>query len=189
MLFRIRFVFIGLASLTAMSYLGCSPTSKVQADHVVAFQNQLKLHDDTLVLNGKPLILGASVKSWSNILGISPRYVDRAGGMWVWDSLGILVTAKHSDTGLTRHVASCWVLLRHRDVDFWPRQIYSGKIWAHTGDSLRHVSTQMAYSTWLDSSWPWAGAVPSLTSNARMRFQGNAGDNLPEALIVQGSLW
>jgi hypothetical protein len=75
-----------------------------------------------------PLTLGSKLEAWTKVLGPPSRHVDRAGGIDVWDQRGLALFWCTRFGATDPHVAALWIFFESRDVDFWPRVPYRGRI-------------------------------------------------------------
>ncbi len=87
-----------------------------------------QLIGDSLTLNGKAMPFGASLTEWTKILGKPSRKLDRSGGMVVWDSLGIAAEMLFNHPVNDQHIRRLWLVFTHSQGDFWPKQLFTGKI-------------------------------------------------------------
>ncbi len=148
---------------------------------------------DSLILNGESVRHGGPLSEWAKRLGPPTRRLDRAGGMAVWDSLGIVATMRYPFPDSAPHVAALWFTFFRRDVDFWPAQPYRGAIEYTQPEgfkggpvtfSIRRGLTRKDLAG-LDLSWRSGGDM--LANGATLRFSGDGDRDSLEVFFVQVS--
>jgi len=88
----------------------------------------LRVEEQDVVYHGTRLTLGSPLDAWTRAFGETPRYVDRDGGIFVWDNLGLAVTLRRTFPASDPHVAALRVFFVARDVDLWPRTAFRGAV-------------------------------------------------------------
>jgi hypothetical protein len=151
----------------------------------------IRMIGDTLILNGEKTLLGGPLSEWTRRFGPPSRRLDRAGGMAVWDSLGIVATMRYPFPDSAPHVAALWFTFFHRDVDFWPARPFRGAI-AYTQPrgfkdapvtfSLRRGLTRKEIEGF-DLSW--RSGTDMLADGATLRFTGDGERDSLEVFFAQ----
>lgn len=120
--FAVRALFCGGLSAILL-VAGCGHWFAPLAD-----RTELRIDENIVTYKGIRLMLGAKLGEWKRAFGEPSRYIDRAGGIYVWDDLGLAISLRlpfpHSDP----HVAALRIFFAPRDVDFWPRSVYQGAV-------------------------------------------------------------
>jgi hypothetical protein len=80
-----------------------------------------RVEGNTVIYKGARLVLGTKLEGWKRAFGEPSRYVDRAGGIYVWDDLGLAVSLRYPYPQDDPHVAALRIFFLPREVDFWPR--------------------------------------------------------------------
>ena len=88
----------------------------------------LRIDENTVTYKGMRLTLGTKLDEWKRAFGEPSRYVDRAGGIYIWDDLGLAVSLRQPFPRSDPHVAALRIFFTPRDVDFWPRSVYRGSV-------------------------------------------------------------
>lgn len=146
---------------------------------------------DSLILNGESVRLGGPLSEWAERLGPPTRRLDRAGGMAVWDSLGIVATMRYPFPDSAPHVAALWFTFFRREVDFWPARPFRGAIEYTQPEgfkggpvtfSIRRGLTRKDLAG-LDLSW--RSGEDMLADGATLRFTGDGERDSLEVLFAQ----
>jgi|GEM_PF-5935862 len=169
------------------------------------------IHGDVFDWDGSPLKIGEPLSKWFQTLGNPNRFVNRAGGMWVWDSLGLVVMGKYSDTGSTpisvRHAGCLWMLVQPMQDSSWPRKAFTSPLamtLGHQGNPGADQPLLLGPSDWrsdtlkLDgratlaqirgsrSAWPLG--FPTFSNRVSFRFSGTADEDSLQVIFFQGML-
>lgn len=89
---------------------------------------ELRIEEYQVIYHGLRLTLGTSLDEWKQALGEPSRYVDRDGGIFVWDDLGMAVSLRPIFLLKYPHVSALRIFFAPRDVDFWPRTVFRGSV-------------------------------------------------------------
>lgn len=89
---------------------------------------ELTIDEDVVTFRGARLRLGSPLSEWKRALGEPSRYVDRFGGIYVWDDLGLTVSLRALFPANDPHVAGLRIFFAPRAVDLWPRAVFRGAI-------------------------------------------------------------
>ncbi|WP_394821374.1 hypothetical protein [Pendulispora albinea] len=81
-----------------------------------------------LTVNGARMQFDAPLDEWKRVLGPSSRFVDRAGGLEVWDDLGLFVGMSYSHPKSDPHVRMIWFALQPASADMFPRKPFEGSV-------------------------------------------------------------
>jgi hypothetical protein len=138
----------------------------------------LRIEEQQVVYRGTRLTLGSRLDAWKRAFGEPSRLVDRDGGIFVWDELGLAVTLRRTFPMSDPHVASLRVFLAPRKVDLWPRAPFRGVVEVV---DRQGGATSPTTSTLLDASTTRAKLIarpegagrfglPYLTSFTILRF-------------------
>jgi hypothetical protein len=137
----------------------------------------LRIEGASLLFGGAALPLGAKLQAWSTVLGPPTRFVDRDGGIYVWDGLGMMAGLDLEFPASDPHVAALHVVFRHRDVDFWPRTPFRGRVdfvQEAVGAGARGVTGALDADTTMASiqraGLSWRDSYPSLSRHTSLRF-------------------
>lgn len=177
-----------IACAAALIALAMTTACDAKAEHATS---DIRMIGDTLILNGEKILLGGPLSVWTKRFGPPSRRLDRAGGMAVWDSLGIVATMSYPFPDSAPHVAALWFTFFHRDVDFWPARPFRGAI-AYTQPqgfkdapvtfSLRRGLTRKEING-LDLSW--RSGMDMLANGATLRFTGEGERDSLEVFFAQ----
>ena len=88
----------------------------------------LRIEEHMVTYHGARLALGSPLGEWKRALGEPSRYVDRDGGIFVWDELGLAVSLRTRFPASDPRVAALRIFFAPRDVDFRPRHVYPGAV-------------------------------------------------------------
>jgi len=153
----------------------------------------LRVEEQHVVYRGIKLTLGSPLDEWTRAFRETPRYVDRDGGIFVWDNLGLAVTLRRTFPASDPHVAALRVFFVARDVDLWPRTAFRGAVEVV---QKPNGAGETATSLRLDRAATRAGlsvpgvdhgrlGLPYLTSFTVLRFaSGHGHDGALELLSV-----
>ena len=89
---------------------------------------ELRIEEYQVIYHGLRLTLGTSLDEWKQAFGEPSRYVDRDGGIFVWDDLGVAVSLRRIFPLEDPHVSALRIFFAPRDVDFWPRTVFRGAV-------------------------------------------------------------
>jgi hypothetical protein len=89
---------------------------------------ELRIEEYQVIYRGFRLTLGTSLEEWKQAMGEPSRYVDRDGGIFVWDGLGMAVSLRRIFPLKDPHVSALRIFFASRDVDFWPRTVFRGAV-------------------------------------------------------------
>jgi hypothetical protein len=102
---------------------GCS-----RAPHAPPKKADLRIEEHTVTYAGTRLSLGSPLGEWKRAFGEPSRFVDRDGGIHIWDDLGLAVSLRTRFPASDPHVAALRIFFAARDVDFWPHHVYAGAV-------------------------------------------------------------
>jgi hypothetical protein len=146
---------------------------------------EIRMLGDSLIVNGEGARLGGPLSEWTRRLGPPSRRIDRAGGMAVWDSLGIVASMRYPFPDSVPHVAALWFTFFRRDVDFWPALPFRGSIAYRQSEGTRGKSVNLALHHGLTRKamgglgLSWRSGTDKLSDQAALRFTGpGRGDSL-----------
>jgi hypothetical protein len=108
-----------------------------------------EIEEDNLKINGAPMRFVTSVREWKQVLGPSSRQVDRAGGIEIWDDLGMFVAMSWDYPQTDPHVAAVWWTFEPHTGDFWPKHPFTGTLKVD-GSNMHAGQTEAD----LKHSWP-----------------------------------
>ncbi|MBW8888468.1 MAG: hypothetical protein JF616_11990 [Fibrobacteres bacterium] len=177
----------GLIGLIALAFpsAGASAGSPAGAAAPAPKALEIRMLGDSLIVNGEGARLGGPLSEWTRRLGPPSRRIDRAGGMAVWDSLGIVATMRYPFPDSAPRVAALWFTFFRRDVDFWPAAPFRGSIAYRQPEgargipvsfTLRHGLTRKAIGS---LGLSWRSGTDQLSDRAALRFTGpGRGDSL-----------
>jgi hypothetical protein len=152
---------------------------------------ELRIEEYQVIYRGFRLTLGTSLDEWRQALGEPSRYVDRDGGIFVWDDLGMAVSLRPIFVLKYPHVSALRIFFAPRDVDFWPRTVFRGSVeLVQQPEDPNHppvVALLDATSTSFDLSAHQKLSThygfPHLTNYTTARFAGERGLEGPLELL------
>ncbi|HEY8210132.1 MAG TPA: hypothetical protein VIG99_21750 [Myxococcaceae bacterium] len=89
---------------------------------------ELRVEGNTVIYRGRRLVIGTKLTEWKRAFGDPSRYVDRDGGIYVWDDRGLAVSLRYPFPQGDPHVAALRIFFVPREVDFWPRSVFRGGV-------------------------------------------------------------
>jgi hypothetical protein len=89
---------------------------------------ELRIEEHQVIYRGMRLTLGSSLDEWKQALGEPSRFIDRDGGIFVWDDQGLAVSARWTFPLDYPHMSALRIFFAPRDVDFWPRTVFRGAV-------------------------------------------------------------
>jgi hypothetical protein len=140
------------------------------------------------------LTLGTSLNEWKQAFGEPSRYVDRDGGIFVWDDLAMAVSLRPIFSLEHPHVSALRIFFAPRDVDFWPRTVFRGSVELVQQPENPSHPPVVALLEGTSTSWDLSAhqklsthyGFPHLSNYAVARFAGKSGSDRPlEMLSVE----
>jgi hypothetical protein len=181
-------VLIGFGLAAGLSSVACKRKAPPEPD--------LRIEDHTLFYRGERLEPGMALGEWKHALGEPSRYVDRDGGIYVWDDLGLAVSLLRRFPASDPHVALLRIFFSPRSADFWPHQVYRGTIRATYrmtvsesgyGPSVQRQGTAAFHAGITHAElFDQEQANPGGTRYIQLRFAGQPADNGPLELLSFG---
>jgi hypothetical protein len=108
----------------ALAAIACKPSTPQVEESGPTYD----IEEESLKIDGRPMRFGAPVDEWKQVLGPSSRQVDRAGGVEIWDDLGIFLAMSWDYPQTDPHVAAVWWTFQPHTGDFWPKHPFSGTL-------------------------------------------------------------